>query len=587
MAQQYSRCMTQRKQQSPQHRESWSIVRKRIFKEARDSWKEPSFEMRRRRAEFSRRAKHLNAAANRRRDALLICKATNDAQSESRDSCIKEHQLRLLDVAVNQGMICPHVLQDEPVIWKQHALPFLAQRQDIVPLEDLPDHHLEGSGQVCDNANSEAVQKDSARFLYEHGHGLHGLGDSKFGLSESIVQAAMQAPGFVKQSDLQFKSEHSTVCPEAIISLDDTDYVENDKSCQQLCGRYCRSEVQHPDIFRNAIEMIKSVARVLASRRDVKNGNTIHLSPSARLPVLIIKTPLGLFGRLACRVAFKPLEVDWIRCSVSNVADSDGNSLLRVVLQFDTLSDSSRLCPCTDTMCELAIWISKIFMMKDGYGCTLYTDYELDEQHDHILLIRSEHESSSTTSMDEHSFKELVKEKHKEHKDRVPNEEEAESKQGRPKSTGAQSSDDRPVRSAADVLLAQLVPHNPSRSADDTEPTGPMSSDEVEADWAAALDVRYGTVSDQQDKVSKSEPKSQNQRKRSMTSETGSVSRDADISSVVEILGFLQDPALDPPVDDCEMPIRSTVDPTNNRVIAEFADGKKKALGFSTQQVWA
>ena len=44
-----------------------------------------------------------------------------------------------------------------------------------------------------------------------------------------------------------------------------------------------------------------------------------------------------------------------------------------------SLDDSNNLCPPSDNMCELAIWLSTTFVVDHGHKCELFLEYELDE----------------------------------------------------------------------------------------------------------------------------------------------------------------------------------------------------------------
>ena len=124
----------------------------------------------------------------------------------------------------------------------------------------------------------------------------------------------------------------------------------------------------------------------------------------------------------------------------------------------------------------------------------------------------------------------------------------------------------RSASSSADVLLAQLddVPRSryPPAIIDDDHD----EPDELEADWNDAINARYGF--DEGPEASSSSSSNQGtKRKRASSKPKG--------SQTVESSGGDM-----PPVDP-NVPQRCFVDPSNQRVIAEFADGTKKALGNS------
>ena len=399
------------------HKDSWCNVRKNIFKAAREKWNEKTFEMRRARAELSNKARILNATAKCKNELAMAENEVIDQQAKIFRKEVTKHQLSMFDrlAAGQQGDSGPKVLQDAPVAWGNHLLskqcPEKRQNLILIPLEDEIQSSGAGSHQygACGAAHAslDVGQYESACFLHKHGDGLHGIGDSEFGLSQSIVEHAMTAPGFVKQNDLQFKADHSTVCSDAAFSVNAQDDLDNIRSCQQLCGRYCRKDIRNVEGFHNAIEMIKTVARIMASRRDVRNGNTMHISPSCFLPILLIITPVGMFGRLACRVAFKPLEVDWLHCEVDD-CEKNGESIYLLKIAIERLQQSMHICPVSDSMCELAVWMAETFQTGDGYECKLFTEYELDQEHDDTIILRSTHQSASSKSPGGDSFESLL-----------------------------------------------------------------------------------------------------------------------------------------------------------------------------------
>ena len=117
------------------------------------------------------------------------------------------------------------------------------------------------------------------------------------------------------------------------------------------------------------------------------------------------------------------------------------------------------------------------------------------------------------------------------------------------------------------MLLAQLdgVPrsHHPQAVIDDDHD----EPDELEVDWNDAINARYGF--DEEPEASSSS-KQGNKRKRSSSKPSGSRN--------VESPGDMR------PMDS-NAPRRCFVDPSNQRVIAEFADGTRRALGnlFTTR----
>ena len=96
--------------------------------------------------------------------------------------------------------------------------------------------------------------------------------------------------------------------------------------------------------------------------------------------------------------------------------------------------------------------------------------------------------------------------------------------------------------------------------------------DDLEADWNAAVDARYIRSSDASNGARSSSDGPKRKRKQQST----------DPSPDVENLPFLRLNSMtsdSQQPEDIDVPIKTWVDPGNQRVIAEFADGKKRALG--------
>ena len=375
-------------------------------------------DMRLKRMDYTRQAKSLNLMANTKREATLLLKQERDRQIKLESNKATNHQMTILNHVSRNGLLCPTVLHEQPSVYRHDALSMDATETDLVPIDDQPAMLTEHSDQrmPLQDVAEQTELMHSAQFLHQHGDGLHGLGDCEFGLSEQLVSKAMQMPGFVKQSDLQFQSEHSRVCADKEFPLDESDEVENVKSCQQLCGRFCRTSITNVDVFHRIADMVKSVARVVASRRDVRNGNTFHLSPSCLLPILIIHTPSCVVGRLACRITFKPLEIDWVHCDVEHfpfLQDSGSDEeqpIYKVRLQFQDLQGSDHLCPVIDTTCEFAVWMSQNFKVDQdaGYSCSLHLAYDLDEIRDDVLIIRAKHKFTKAHTFGENTFQGVI-----------------------------------------------------------------------------------------------------------------------------------------------------------------------------------
>lgn len=244
----------------------------------------------------------------------------------------------------------------------------------------------------------EQQHLDAVQYLSQHGKGLHGLGDSEFAISKALVDAASAHTGFVQRFHDEFTMMHSSVADKCgSFRVDEKDELHNYSSCQQLCGRFCRSDITNPTRFYSAMSMLRNIARLMNSKKDVKNGNAFFLSPSCQLPVLLITTPTDIFGRLVYRVSFNPLEVDFIHCSVHTRGES-----FELKLLMNSMQRSTNLGPITDTMVECAIWLSLNSM--DGWSYILFTSYDISVGTDFQIKLLPSHTSYCCEELSESNF---------------------------------------------------------------------------------------------------------------------------------------------------------------------------------------
>lgn len=411
--------------------EHWECRRKRIFKTALEQWKSSSYEMRRLRQSYSNRAKELNKTNNMQRDLHLMDAEVKQAIQNDHMRTVTHHQRQVVQTAIEDTLICPVGL-DAPIPsnYRPLALTEYAQHHTTLPITDGDKTAIVQSTSTPDEIDSFKVVghkvAESALVLTDHGHGLHGLGDTEFGVSRAIIDELSTQSGFVEASNRQFRNSHSQVCDTEIsfASVGSTDDIRERKSCQELCGRFCKHDINDANrtLFYNTVEMIRSIARIVGGRRDIKHGHTLFMSPTVLLPLLVISTTNGLFARLSSRFSFSPLEVDWLHCSVEAGGCSD-DVLYTVTLIFTVLDGGSNyLCPPSDNMCELAMWLSATFVVEQGHKCELFLEYELDETRDDVLLVRKHHRSSTTLNPDGDSFQSLLVPKQR--KRPVPDEDE-------------------------------------------------------------------------------------------------------------------------------------------------------------------
>ena len=288
--------------------------------------------MRRVRRTYSNKAKQLNKENNIQRDLHLLNVETKQAIENDHLRSVIKHQCHVVQTAIEDKLICPDGL-DAPIPskFRRLALTEYAQHHSTLPITEDDTHAFVPSTSSPDEIDSFKLVghkvAESALFLTDQGHGLHGLGDTEFGLSRAIVDELSKQTGFVEASNRQFRNTHSQVCDTEIsfAALGSTDDIRERKSCQELCGRFCKHNINDANktLFYNTVEMVRSIARIVAGRRDIKHGHTLFMSPKVLLPLLVISTTNGLFARLSSRFSFNPLEVDWLHCSVEAGGCSD------------------------------------------------------------------------------------------------------------------------------------------------------------------------------------------------------------------------------------------------------------------------
>ena len=400
--------------------ESWKERRSRVAKEASRKWNEKTYEMRKVREQFSEKAKQCNNAVNRKRKLAEFALEDQRQIELDEQMQLQEQQKNITNILLDNNMVFGEGQQpNPPSILRPIALVDYANQQDIDSSDQVVPLDQETAMVEFRNESAQDLANLSSS-ISKNKHSLYGVGDNEFGVSETILDECLRIPKFIQQSDQQFVRQHSSVCNDAAcFELEPTDELENFKSCQQLCGRYCRKDITNMGLFQRFVGLVKTIARIMGSRRTVKNGDLLFMSPACQLPVLLIETETALFARLACRVSLNPLEVDFICCDVQRIGNlpdqqcEDNPIEYKVTLRFEHIDGSTRLSPGTDTMCELSVWLSNMFVDGAGHKFTLFIEYELHEHQDHVLLLRRAHKSSTTDSPDESSFSELLVEKTK------------------------------------------------------------------------------------------------------------------------------------------------------------------------------
>eukprot|EP00438_Fugacium_kawagutii_P009153 Skav206194 [mRNA] locus=scaffold1844:229092:238304:- [translate_table: standard] len=329
---------------------------------------------------------------------------------------LEEQQCMLIKAALDSGSVCPGNESDEPFpsLLRPQALADCATKKDL--FHPLPITHggdadqqmmvlYDGSqGSQDDKLVKLCSEQQVVRCvegLCKSGSGLHGLGDNKFGISEKLLSYMMEnVQGFIQSSHNQFVANHGSVCEKTSECFDQLveadDDIEVPRSCEHLCGRYCRNQIRDAELFVHASELVKSIARCMAKKRCVKLGKQMFLSPSpdTYFPVLFIETadPQCFHARLAFRISFSPLEVDFIHCSVTE----EKPGTFKLELQVQEFPNSSNLSFVIDRATEFAVWFSLNYEL--GWKCKLFMEYDIVIEPSLHLLLTPGHGSLESTS---------------------------------------------------------------------------------------------------------------------------------------------------------------------------------------------
>ena len=220
------------------------------------------------------------------------------------------------------------------------------------------------------SVSAEAQHRRLSNFasaLSAGGVGLLGLGDKSFGLSRAIVQEADSKPGFVKNHNNQFVNAYSGViapiplCPRRP-NTDQPDLTPPVQSCQELYRSFCEGDITNRDRYEIMMETQRNIVRFIKGKRTVKMGKHKFIGPDVKYPILCFKTGNGATTEFKTfvmdRVVFKPLECEWVRCALHLDDSGQLDSGFYATMMFKPWTNTDRLAPDDQTMCELAKWFS-------------------------------------------------------------------------------------------------------------------------------------------------------------------------------------------------------------------------------------
>lgn len=295
------------------------------------------------------------------------------------------------------SLICPATLADHAAQLGVDPLPLVQQPSNsegqIVEKGSELDHV---TCHPLDSLCSESKVVDAVHALSANEESLHGLGDSKYGVSKSVVDHLLQTvPGFVRKSNDQFRFDHGYICEKIQDDFDqdlaDEDDIEFPQSCEDKFGRYCVTSITNSALFNHMVEMNKSIARIMSKQRTIKLGKQVFLSPTPDtfFPVLLVTTDNSdiSYARLACRVSFSPLDIDWIHCKVQKVGDDwhlqlEGGCPQGAFNKVHFTIDGGN---------EWAAWFSMHY--QPSWKCILFLQYEVETAGQVTLVLKPSHKT--------------------------------------------------------------------------------------------------------------------------------------------------------------------------------------------------
>eukprot|EP00435_Cladocopium_sp_Y103_P012423 s1823_g3.t1 len=598
-----------------QHSESddWSEICKSVYKQCSADWNSGSNEMNTLKQRLSAEAKQVNREKNAARRSALE-RYTDYSEDCKKQRAERNHQQqKLVRAAFEAGTLCPG---SNPPMIPSSACPGVladfARDRNIHPItgdskqpldEQIVDQDM-GMGSwgygggtpehMVKHAIANGVfDSESIHQLLEHAPALFGLGDENFGISEALLEEACKRDGFIESSHRQFAADHSFVCEMAAnLGEDESMNVDNQKHCQNVYGRYCKLDIQNPVRYECAVEMSRNIARHLATRRKMKFGQQTHLCPDTPFPVLIIRSPEDqvVYGRLAARVCFKPLEIDWLHCAVTC---DNGGGLWKIRPEVDMFRCGSSRCqlPKIDSMEELAVWFSQL---AGSWKFQIFWDYELSHVDFSEIVLRPDHEHMEVarTSDDanvgledllpparkpaaERSLEELQESKTldaavslmqrlapvrkptgsaKETREQAGTKKRAANPKrtplGKRKAAYVETVETEGITNSS--LTNSLTTDRATIHSSGARGSGDAVTDDLEDEWEAALDARYGSH------CSDGNPTPSSSKQSASSSSSKQVRPDVEGDEILHMY----------------------TDEKTKRVIAECASGKKLALGF-------
>lgn len=386
----------------------WFDQRQHIFSEAVTSWKSADSDVKK---QFRDNAIAKNLMANRDRASLLAVKKDKDQYEATQRNAIEQKQMKLVQSAFESGLL--HCDQHVPA---EDQLGGLA----------LEDERAQSSDEVAIVercfANGSLTQ-DVNGLLDNCNSSLCGLGDNEFAISQKLLEFAVNMKGFIQNSHSQFHKDHGSICdmvPE--LEINEQSSLDNGyMSCEQLLGRYCRTDIKDLGKYNNIVAMLQNVVRVLMTRRSVKCGQTYFLGMDVPWPVFLVRresSPEEIKALLTYRVCFNPYEIDFIQCDVTRSLTVNDEAVseesFRLRLLFDRTVDSKIMLPSSESMRELAVWYSQ--QEGDDWNCQIFFDYDIEDKRPCTLLLTSRHEQSVTTTINRLSFESIIDKKSKQRK---------------------------------------------------------------------------------------------------------------------------------------------------------------------------
>lgn len=382
----------------------WFDRRQDIFKAAVEHWNNEDPLVK---EAFGESAKVKNTESNTARDVRIAINKENDLKKKKEQKELVQSQVQVVTAALDSGLVktgdgvgLSRLASHDNPSSSCDALVSSENYDD--DREHLSNTQLQLAEQCFDRTG---LSHDAVLGLMDEcPTSLCGLGDESFAISEKILDFATSKTGFVESGHRQLNNDYGFIC-ETMPRLEIEEQTSLDNgymSCEQLLGRYCRSEISNLTKFNTVIAMLQNVVRTLMSRRTVKCGQTLFMGFDTLWPAMILRresNPIQVWAWLVYRICFNPYEIDFVQCHVERIVSQsiEGERLdesFRLRLKFDRDHGSTNMLPISDSMREFAVWYSQ--QDGDDWTCSMFFSYDIEDKRPCSLLLKSVHDQAAS-----------------------------------------------------------------------------------------------------------------------------------------------------------------------------------------------